>query len=103
MNVFLRSYKAYSPAFFGKNELNKGNKSIKLSLLNGPMSIVILPSSALHELARLSISYPMIFMLSNPQMAKKTYVGVLEFSAEEGLCYLPYWVKRSASLINENR
>ena len=54
--------------------------------------IVILPSSALHELARLSISYPMIFMISNPQMAKKTYTGVLEFSAEEGLCYLPYWV-----------
>jgi len=53
MNVFLRSYKAYSPAFFGKPEINRGNK-------------IILPSSALHELARLSISYPMIFMISNP-------------------------------------
>lgn len=34
----------------------------------------------------------MIFMVSNPQMAKKTYCGVLEFSADEGLCFLPYWV-----------
>jgi ubiquitin fusion degradation protein 1 len=51
-----------------------------------------MPSSALHELARLSISYPMIFMISNPVVGKKTYCGVLEFSAEEGLCYLPYWV-----------
>jgi hypothetical protein len=34
----------------------------------------------------------MIFMISNPQMGKKTFCGVLEFSAEEGLCYLPYWV-----------
>ena len=25
-------------------------------------------------------------------MGKKTYTGVLEFSAEEGLVYLPIWV-----------
>lgn len=59
------------------------------------MLLVILPSSALHELARLSISYPMMFMLSNPQMGKKTYCGVLEFSSEEGLCYLPIWVSQT--------
>lgn len=61
-------------------------------------SIVILPSSALHELARLNVSYPMMFMVSNPQMGKKTYVGVLEFSAEEGLCYLPYWMMNNLFL-----
>jgi ubiquitin fusion degradation protein 1 len=49
----MRSYKAYSPAFIGKPEVNKGNK-------------IILPGSALHELARLRISYPMTFMISNP-------------------------------------
>jgi hypothetical protein len=27
VQVFMRSYKAYSPAFFGKNDINKGNKS----------------------------------------------------------------------------
>lgn len=26
-NVFLRSYMCYSPAFIGKNEINRGNKS----------------------------------------------------------------------------
>ena len=31
-------------------------------------------------------------MLSNPQMGKKTHCGVLEFSADEGLCYLPRWI-----------
>lgn len=72
MNVFLRSYKAYSPAFFGKNELNKGNKSTLSIALT--ITIVILPSSALHELARLSISYPMIFMVSNPQIGKKVRI-----------------------------
>ena len=52
-NIFIRSYKVYSPAFIGKPEVNKGNK-------------IILPSSALNELARLRISYPMTFMISNP-------------------------------------
>lgn len=83
--LFMRSFKAYSPAFFGKQDINKGNK-------------IILPGSALHELARLNITYPMLFMISNPQMSKKTYCGVLEFSAEEGLCYLPFWMMNNLFL-----
>lgn len=57
-----------------------------------------MPGSALHELARLNITYPMLFMISNPQMSKKTYCGVLEFSAEEGLCYLPFWMMNNLFL-----
>lgn len=34
----------------------------------------------------------MTFRLVNPQLKKKTYCGVLEFVAEEGTCYLPYWM-----------
>jgi len=52
-SIFIRSFQVYSPAFIGKPEVNKGNK-------------IILPSSALNELARLRISYPMTFMVSNP-------------------------------------
>ena len=52
-SIFIRSYKVFSPAFIGKPEVNKGNK-------------IILPTSALAELARLRISYPMTFMISNP-------------------------------------
>jgi ubiquitin fusion degradation protein 1 len=37
-------------------------------------------------------------MISNPQMSKKTYCGVLEFSAEEGLCYLPFWMMNNLFL-----
>ena len=43
-SIFIRQFKAYSPAFIGKPEVNNGNK-------------IILPSSALAELARLKISY----------------------------------------------
>jgi len=78
-NIFIRGFKVYSPAFIGKPEVNKGNK-------------IILPTSALTELARLKIQYPMMFMISNPQMAKKSYCGVLEFSADEGCCHLPVWM-----------
>jgi len=52
-NIFIRGFKVYSPAFIGKPEVNKGNK-------------IILPTSALTELARLKIQYPMMFMISNP-------------------------------------
>ena len=78
-SIFIQGFKVYSPAFIGKPDLNKGNK-------------IIMPSSALQELARLKISYPMTFMISNPQMAKKSYCGVLEFSADEGVCYIPTWM-----------
>ena len=37
-NVFLRSYKVYSPAFIGKPEVNRGNKS--KFILTSPMSNV---------------------------------------------------------------
>jgi len=53
--VFLGSYKAFSPAFIGESEVDKGNK-------------IILPASALHELARLRITYPMLFMINNPMI-----------------------------------
>lgn len=84
-SVFIRSFKAFSPAFIGKPVVNKGNK-------------IILPASALNELARLRISYPMTFMISNPHISKKSYVGVLEFSAEEGMCHLPIWLMNNLFL-----
>jgi len=30
--LFMRSFKAYSPAFFGKQDINKGNKSKNLNI-----------------------------------------------------------------------
>lgn len=34
----------------------------------------------------------MLFQLSNVSVEKTTHCGVLEFTAEEGLVFLPYWV-----------
>lgn len=34
----------------------------------------------------------MLFELNNPAAERVTHCGVLEFVADEGLIYLPYWV-----------
>ncbi|KAJ5115282.1 Ubiquitin fusion degradation protein UFD1 [Penicillium alfredii] len=53
---------------------------------------VIMPPSALDKLTRLHITYPMLFELHNGAKERMTHAGVLEFIAEEGKIYLPFWV-----------
>ncbi|OLY84794.1 Ubiquitin fusion degradation protein 1 [Smittium mucronatum] len=40
----------------------------------------------------------MLFSITNPATGKKTNAGVLEFTAEEGLVYLPEWVMQNLGL-----
>ncbi|XP_068623336.1 ubiquitin fusion degradation protein 1 homolog isoform X2 [Battus philenor] len=53
---------------------------------------IIMPPSALEQLTRLSIEYPMIFKLTNKKTKRITHCGVLEFVADEGKVYLPHWM-----------
>jgi len=55
----------------------------------------LLPPSALDILARMSVEYPMLFELRSPGQGKRTHCGVLEFSAEEGRCYIPFWMMQN--------
>lgn len=57
-----------------------------------------MPPSALDRLAYLHIEYPMLFELSNPSAGRVTHCGVMEFSADEGLIYLPYWMMENMLL-----
>jgi ubiquitin fusion degradation protein 1 len=59
---------------------------------------IILPPSALDQLTRLNIVYPMLFKLTNRDLDKVTHCGVLEFVADEGKCYMPYWMMRNLLL-----
>ncbi|KAL1997346.1 hypothetical protein VTN49DRAFT_3948 [Thermomyces lanuginosus] len=59
---------------------------------------VIMPPSALDKLSRLHITYPMLFELHNGIKGKMTHAGVLEFIAEEGKIYLPYWLMQTLLL-----
>ena len=43
-------------------------------------------------LVRLNIVYPMLFKLSNKKTSRTTHCGVLEFVADEGKIYIPYWM-----------
>ena len=40
----------------------------------------------------MNVEYPMLFNVTNRQTARDTHCGVLEFIAEEGVIYMPYWV-----------
>lgn len=51
-----------------------------------------MPPSALEQLTRLNINYPMLFKLTNKNTNRITHCGVLEFVADEGKVYLPLWV-----------
>lgn len=42
--------------------------------------------------ASLHIDYPMLFELRNAGIERVSHCGVLEFIAEEGMIYMPYWV-----------
>jgi len=62
------------------------------------MISVIMPPSALDHLTRLNIVYPMLFKLTNRKTDRVTHCGVLEFVADEGKVYLPYWMMRNLLL-----
>jgi hypothetical protein len=54
---------------------------------------IILPPSCLEKLAQLEIQYPMIFEITNPRyLQRRLHCGVLEFIAQEGMVYLPFWM-----------
>lgn len=80
-------YRCY-PISFKQPQLEAGDK-------------VLLPGSAMLQLARLQVSYPMVFQIStlNPASAgAMTHCGVMEFTAEEGCAYVPHWMMENLLL-----
>lgn len=82
---FDMEYFCYPVSFALKDDLEKGNK-------------ILLPQSALNRLARMNVTWPMLFEVSNPAADRRTHSGVLEFIAEEGHCYMPYWMMQNLLL-----
>jgi ubiquitin fusion degradation protein 1 len=56
---------------------------------------ILLPPSAFDTLARLQVDYPMLFKLTSSTDDRTTNCGVLEFTAEEGTCYIPFWMMQN--------
>ncbi|WOL13076.1 hypothetical protein Cni_G21845 [Canna indica] len=84
-NSFEQSYRCYPASFIDKPQLEAGDK-------------IIMPPSALDRLASLHIDYPMLFHLSNDATNRVSHCGVLEFIAEEGMIYMPYWMMENLLL-----
>lgn len=59
---------------------------------------IIMPPSALDQLTRLNVEYPMLFKLTNSRIKRSTHAGVLEFVADEGKIYIPYWMMHNLLL-----
>ena len=84
---FEAQYRAYPVSFIDRSELDKGDK-------------IILPPSALDRLSQLGdLDFPMLFNVENVKEKTKTHCGVLEFIADEGVCYLPYWMMQNLRLV----
>ncbi|RUS84819.1 hypothetical protein EGW08_007434 [Elysia chlorotica] len=81
--TFQATYKCYSVTMLGDREdVERGGK-------------IIMPPSALDTLTRLNIQYPMLFKLTNKKTNRETHCGVLEFVADEGRIFIPYWMMRN--------
>lgn len=62
--------------------------------------IVLLPQTALEVLSRMGdMDYPMIFHVRSEQSKRETHCGVLEFSAAEGMVYMPAWMFAQLGLV----
>lgn len=54
---------------------------------------IILPVSILDTLISMEVQYPLTFEIITNQT--KTHCGVLEFTAEEGNCFIPSWIMKN--------
>ncbi|KAJ4802193.1 Ubiquitin fusion degradation protein 1 [Rhynchospora pubera] len=82
---FEQTYRCYPSSFIDKPLLEAGDK-------------IIMPPSALDRLAHLNVEYPMLFELRNVATSRTSHCGVLEFTAEEGMIYMPYWMMQNLLL-----
>ncbi|XP_071790614.1 ubiquitin recognition factor in ER-associated degradation protein 1-like isoform X2 [Asterias amurensis] len=86
--TFNKQYRCYSVSMLTgtyRQDVERGGK-------------IIMPPSALDVLTRQNIDYPMLFKLTHKKMERVTHCGVLEFVADEGKVYLPYWMMKNLFL-----
>uniref|UniRef100_A0A6I8SIZ6 Ubiquitin recognition factor in ER-associated degradation protein 1 n=1 Tax=Xenopus tropicalis TaxID=8364 RepID=A0A6I8SIZ6_XENTR len=87
-NRFSTQYRCYSVSMLAgpndRSDVEKGGKITNLSYL--------------FSTGRLNITYPMLFKLTNKNSDRMTHCGVLEFVADEGICYLPHWMMQNLLL-----
>jgi len=79
---FYRRFTPLPPAFWQNEDPSKLEQGDK----------IVLPQSALDELSRMNIQFPIMFQITNEHTKKTSHCSVLEFTAPEGNVYLPIWI-----------
>lgn len=79
------SLKIYPVSFIDKSNLEQGDK-------------IILPPSILENLSNTDTNWPLMFRLFNSKTQRKTHCGIMEFIADEGCAYLPYWMMQNLAV-----
>jgi ubiquitin fusion degradation protein 1 len=59
---------------------------------------IILPQKALLKVKPSSDGSPLIFKITNPETELSMCVGVIEFTALNGTCYVPYWIMNQLAI-----
>merc|ERR1711988_1256452 len=90
--AFDKTYKVFPSSFFAATKNTADPESYESS------DKILLPPSALHTLAQLHIEYPMLFELIPHNGAKRLHCGVLEFVADEGQMFVPFWMMENMQL-----
>jgi ubiquitin fusion degradation protein 1 len=78
--IFIEVYKAFPASIMGREDIDLSNS-------------IILPPSALGKLSVMKnfgdSKNPILFRILNIELNISTHCGVVEFTAEEGICYIP--------------
>merc|ERR1712159_346909 len=90
--AFDKTYKVFPSSFFAATKNSSDPEAYESS------DKILLPPSALHTLAQLHIEYPMLFELIPHNGGKRLHCGVLEFVADEGQMFIPFWMMENMHL-----
>merc|ERR1712159_904795 len=90
--AFDQTYKCFPSSFHAVTKSTADPESYESS------DKILLPPSALQTLAQLHIEYPMLFELIPHNGGKRLHCGVLEFVAQEGQMFIPFWMMENMHL-----
>ena len=91
VGFFWKKFLCISPKTYGKSEIENGGRIV---LPASSLEVLYSDQFGLHNsLNRSDGGSPMIFEISSS--SKRSFCGVVEFSAEEGTCCVPNWMMRN--------